>query len=367
MTLNILYVDFSDSVGGGQKRIIAHVKGLDGIVDANFCVGLLRRNREFERLLKKEKITYFHINEKLDSASKLHKIKILLTSRLNVPDKKYDIVCSFGFYCALWVSFSCIRGTHVHYVLSSFNNLKNIIYFLFIKRKVSALAVNSRFTLATISTRNTSKIPFEIVYSAVGVDSNYRAEKLPKNILSNASGKRKTILYVGRINPRKRLEDFLSMAEILNSRQCNYRYLIVGAPSRDISIDYSKKIFERAVSIAGVEVLGHRDDVREIMKCADCMVLPSINEPYGRVIIEALADRVPVIATKPGGPEEIFEEFGEIKPGVLVESCCPKAIAEAVEAILECPSKFSYSHFPSVFTDGHILQNEAAFLLRLKQ
>ena len=51
-----------------------------------------------------------------------------------------------------------------------------------------------------------------------------------------------------------------------------------------------------------VSWLGEREDVPELVRALDILLLPSREEPFGRALIEAMALGVPVIATEVGGP-----------------------------------------------------------------
>lgn len=80
---------------------------------------------------------------------------------------------------------------------------------------------------------------------------------------------------------------------------------------------------------------GFRRDVHDLMAAADLVLHTSIvPEPFGRVILEAMALRKPVVAAAAGGPVEIVVE-GET--GLLVPPGTPAALAEAVNRLLENP------------------------------
>lgn len=69
---------------------------------------------------------------------------------------------------------------------------------------------------------------------------------------------------------------------------------------------------QRFISDAGlggsISLLGFRKDVPSVMNAMDVVVHASISpEPYGRVILEAMALSKPVIASDHGGPREIIE------------------------------------------------------------
>lgn len=57
-----------------------------------------------------------------------------------------------------------------------------------------------------------------------------------------------------------------------------------------------------------VSWLGEREDVPELVRALDVLLLPSWEEPFGRALIEAMALGVPVLATEVGGPREIVRE-----------------------------------------------------------
>jgi len=78
---------------------------------------------------------------------------------------------------------------------------------------------------------------------------------------------------------------------------------------------------------------GARGDVPDVMAAADVVVHSSVRgEPFGRVIIEAMAVGTPVVATRAGGvPEFVHQD----KDGLLVEPGDPAALADALVSILE--------------------------------
>lgn len=77
-------------------------------------------------------------------------------------------------------------------------------------------------------------------------------------------------------------------------------------------------------------LLGFRTDAAALMAAADVFVLPSLAEPFGLVLLEAMALARPVVATRAGGPTEIVVD-GET--GFLVPPSSPDALAEAVKML----------------------------------
>ena len=83
-----------------------------------------------------------------------------------------------------------------------------------------------------------------------------------------------------------------------------------------------------------VRFLGWREDTAELLGMADLFVLPSHNEGLGLVLIEAMAKRLPVVATSVGGVPEVVAEG---KTGLLVPPHAPEALARAVGELVGDP------------------------------
>ena len=103
--------------------------------------------------------------------------------------------------------------------------------------------------------------------------------------------------------------------------------------------DYAAALRRRAGAMAGVHWLGRRADVEDLMADLDVFVQVSTEpEPYGLVLVEALASGVPVVAGAAGGPLEILRGLPE-QAGRLVPPGDAAALASAVVSLLpEGPS-----------------------------
>lgn len=130
---------------------------------------------------------------------------------------------------------------------------------------------------------------------------------------------------ISRLEPVKGAEYIVSAAKIVIEKFVNVRFLIAGEGSlrekmeseaRDFGI-YDKFIF-----------LGWREDVREILSVLDVLVQPSLNEAVGRILIEAGACGIPVVAAKVGGIPEIIKDN---ETGILVP---PKDVDNLAKGIL---------------------------------
>ena len=91
---------------------------------------------------------------------------------------------------------------------------------------------------------------------------------------------------------------------------------------------------------AGIEgsmrLLGFRDDVLNLMHACDIFVLPSLAEPFGLVLIEAMALGKPVICTNAGGPREIVDNG---VTGILTAPSNASEMADAIRSLADSPEK----------------------------
>jgi|GEM_PF-559312 len=87
-------------------------------------------------------------------------------------------------------------------------------------------------------------------------------------------------------------------------------------------------------SSSGITLLGFRSDVSALMAACDIFVLPAPAEPFGLVLIEAMALGKPVIAAAAGGPLEIVAD-GET--GLLFEPGNAASLAQAIKRLLADP------------------------------
>jgi glycosyltransferase involved in cell wall biosynthesis len=144
---------------------------------------------------------------------------------------------------------------------------------------------------------------------------------------------------VGRIVPRKGYEYFIKAARIVLNELNNVVFMIVGDVDNKTYIKYKNYLLSliKEFKLEKKFILpGFRDDIPQIMALFDCFVLPSHSEkspePFGRVIIEAMAAATPVIATDEGGVIDIITH-GET--GILIPGGDEKPLAEAINKILK--------------------------------
>jgi glycosyltransferase involved in cell wall biosynthesis len=173
-----------------------------------------------------------------------------------------------------------------------------------------------------------------------------RIDRAAARAALGAAGERELLLgVVGQLSPWKGQDTAIEALRLLCAEGLDAHLLLVGSAkfvARATRFDnrgYVERL-HRQVADAGLQErvswLGERDDVPELVRSLDLLLLPSWEEPFGRALVEAMALEVPVIATDVGGPAEIVADGVE---GYLCPPCEPHAWAQAVRRVAERPDR----------------------------
>jgi len=189
-----------------------------------------------------------------------------------------------------------------------------------IMKSCDRIIANSNYSLKTTVPKDYPKKKQEVIYN--GVDT--KLYKKVKTRIKDELGCDHLILSVCRLLPQKGLE---YLVRALPDVDADYHYLMMGeGPERDN--------LQRLINKLGLEkritIMGKVDDHRklECYSAADMFVLPSLYEPFGIVLVEAMATECAVISTKVGGIPEVVDGTG-----LLVDPKNSKQIANAIERL----------------------------------
>jgi len=109
------------------------------------------------------------------------------------------------------------------------------------------------------------------------------------------------VTHISNFRSVKRVDDVVSTFALIN-RELPARLLLVGdGPERVRAqeLAHTQGISDRVI------FLGKQNSVAELLACTDLFVLPSVNEAFGLVALEALACGVPVVSSDVGGLPEV--------------------------------------------------------------
>jgi glycosyltransferase involved in cell wall biosynthesis len=164
-----------------------------------------------------------------------------------------------------------------------------------------------------------------------------RATRTPAERGSRTWARPPLVGIVGRLQRFKGQHVFIWAAAAVARRREDVQFVVVGGDVLGNESWYTRwlermRTYQRLTG--RLEFVGHQADVAPWFDALDVMVHATDGEPFGLVIVEAMAMGTPVVATDVGGPSEIVEH-GE--SGLLVPPGDPQATAEAILRILEDP------------------------------
>lgn len=142
------------------------------------------------------------------------------------------------------------------------------------------------------------------------------------------------------------------------------RLLLIGPPAEKSFLSFLKKLIKELRLEERVVFLDYVAELYSLLPSLDILLVPSRQESFGRVIIEAMAVGVPVVAFRQGGVEEIIRDAHN---GCLAEDFSPEILAEKVKILLHDPflaAKFIIEGFHTV-QSKYNLQEQAQKLERL--
>jgi len=155
------------------------------------------------------------------------------------------------------------------------------------------------------------------------------SESLRRELTGGAD--RRLVGIVGRLDRRKGVHVLVDAMAKLPDDLRDTRLVVVGDAGTGPP-EYATELRSTAREVLGDRVVftGRRDDVPDIMRVLDVLVVASESEPFGLTALEAQASRTPVIGTRSGGLPE-FVVDGET--GLLVPPLDAGALAEALERL----------------------------------
>lgn len=172
--------------------------------------------------------------------------------------------------------------------------MKKILHRLFLKRlyrKVKFVWVTAKQELE-FSRSYFKQSSFEIIPNYIDLSDR-------KALNKEEIDSKKDILYLGRIHPKKGIENLIKSYELLGNEYIErHQLLIVG--SGDVTYEKQlRKLISSNKYKEKIFLLGHKqgEEKETYYKEAKIFVLPSNSENFGNVVLEALSQSTPVIAS----------------------------------------------------------------------
>ena len=170
-----------------------------------------------------------------------------------------------------------------------------------------------------------------VVYNGIDFDhvdslSIPSDSELPNELTSNKF----KIGIIGRLTYQKGIPAFIETAHCLNKMHDNLEFIVIGDGEL-------RSELENLVSKLGLKnnlvFLGYRTDAKQLLKKFDIFLFTSNFEPFGLVLLEAMAARIPIVALHLKGAVPEIINHGE--DGLIVYNKDPQLLAESVSALIK--------------------------------
>lgn len=231
-----------------------------------------------------------------------------------------------------------IHTPHGHVFTGYFGEWKTRL-FVFLER-ASAVVSDSIITLTDkcmeehICFGIAKRAKFRTIHSGVPLDRFLRHNPQAVKEIKRVHGIPEDALIVGsagRLVPVKGYEDFLQAAALVKKAEPRAFFVIMGeGPLRKDLSDLARKL-----NLSGSLLLpGWRDELPDWLRAMDVFLLTSLNEGMGRVLVEAMACGLPIVATEVGGVPSVVDDGIN---GFLVPPRAPEIMAQSVLKLLADP------------------------------
>ncbi|MCX8104706.1 MAG: glycosyltransferase family 4 protein [Ignavibacterium album] len=258
----------------------------------------------------------------------------ILLLLLNYKKYKIDLVhIHFNPWGILFVYLMNVPAILTLHVLPNENRIEGtaINYFLkkMCKRKNFRLvAVSKRIALESAKILNIDIEKISVIYNGVNIN-NRKDSLLEKNNVT----KKIIIGQVGSLSEAKGQYYSIKAATILKEKGYNFEIYFAGeGPSKEKLITLVNELNLNS-NIKFIGNIIFSDFVEKFIP--DIIIMPSLSETFGFVIIETWSYGIPVIASRVQGPMEIIED-GE--SGLLIEPSNSSDLAEKIEELILNPA-----------------------------
>ena len=176
------------------------------------------------------------------------------------------------------------------------------------------------------------KLGFDVKGSIIvpnGINITHFEQK-PKSF----AGKNAKLLYVGRIAEKKGVQTLIKVIRLLRLKGFHPTLTIVGDTEDPSFLSYLKRLAGEYGVIGQIQFVGgvKREEMPSYYQKHDILLFPSIwEEPFGLVLIEAMAARIPIVSTRTGGTKDFLRHQ---KNALIFEPMDTKTAARHIITLL---------------------------------
>lgn len=328
--LNILQVCSAREIGGGERHLVDLTKSLAARGHSVY-LALIPNSPLISELsfLPTHQILEVPLRNSMDVSSAMHLARF-------AREQSIDIIHSHVARDYPLAAFASARAGNIPYVLTR--------HVLFPLKRVQRLILRRASRIIAVSRSVAASLHEQQVFDAdkiVTIPNGINIGRFAETAQHRTTDKdvRKLVVgMVGHLAPIKGQENFVRAAAIVAAERTDVDFVIAGEDKARTGEHRAaiESLIARLNLNKRIQLRGWLDDVRGLLASLDLFVSPSRSEPFGLVIVEAMASGVPVVATMSEGAREIIEDG---LTGRLVPLEDPEALAQAIKALLADPAE----------------------------
>lgn len=171
-----------------------------------------------------------------------------------------------------------------------------------------------------------------------GVDTKKFAPRPQNSSIRQSLGAGKDhvlIGLVGRLDIQKGHREFVEAARLISKDHPRVRFAMIGGENtgeQNESAKQIKQLIDQLNMNSLIKITGHRSDIPNVLNSIDIFCMPSYEENFGNVMLEAMASGVACVGTNSGGTPEMIAEGHN---GVLVRPKDSEALAGGLLDLVE--------------------------------
>lgn len=316
----IMYVILNGSEYGGSEKHVVDI--INNISKEDYEPYLIcsPKNEIFEHLNEENKKNVYKINRGISSILKIYSISLKLKPDIIHAHAARAIVLTRFAYLLRKLTFQkgkLICTAH-GWVLEYLKHKK--MYekaFLFMKKLDHKTLAVSKYSMDEMIEKGYKEDKMKYIYNGIDNEEMIKNAKLKKDL--------KKISYIGRFTNQKGI--VYLMETIKTFRNSEIKFEIYGKGELK---QYIEEVIKKE-KLKNVELKGFLDakEVKNVLYDTDALILPSIDEGFPYILVEAVSCGVPCIASNVGGVSEIIidNKTGKLTEKKNVDSIC-KAIKE---------------------------------------
>lgn len=326
---HVLFYTDTPNLGGAEKHMLLLAKYL-----SQMGVGVSLAYGRYSKISKLHD-EFTKVCQNIFVLSTLHKHDPRHYSQLKkiLAKHKFDLLhihlwnpgsCRYAFFAASDSKLPIITTEHDPFELTG---MKRLI-------KKTCLAKTSRTIVISLDNFRLldeyyeyPKKQLDLVHNGIEIDRFL--DNHDKAVLPVTKGAQ-VITCIAEMHHRKGHRYLLEAFKRIQTHMPRLHLILVGSgpAERELRDQYSQ--------VPNIHFLGWRDDIPQILRASDILVLPSLKEAFGQVILEAMASGVIAVATNNGGTPDIIKDG---VTGYLVPPANSGAIADRIATILTNPDQ----------------------------